>query len=85
MAKFIAADAILGASIGAEAASGVGLPLAFISAGILGTIKIAHAVKHKREEKENKRQEEERKAQEEIEHQRQLEQIARDQENLRLA
>jgi hypothetical protein len=51
MAKFLAADAILGASIGAEAASGIGLPLAFISAGVLGTIKIAHIVKHKKEEK----------------------------------
>lgn len=54
-------DAVLGASITAEAASGIGLPLAFISAGILGTIKIAHAVKHKKEEKANsKREEEER-------------------------
>jgi hypothetical protein len=51
MAKFVAADAILTATMGAEAASGIGLPLAFISAGILGTIKIAHVVKHKKEEK----------------------------------
>jgi hypothetical protein len=53
MAKFLAADAVLGATIGAEAASGIGLPLAFISAGVLGTIKIAHIVKHKKEEKKN--------------------------------
>jgi hypothetical protein len=30
MAKIVAADAILGATLGAEMASGIGIPLAFL-------------------------------------------------------
>lgn len=43
------ADEVIGASIGAEMASGIGIPLAFLELGVLGAI---HGIKHHKKKKE---------------------------------
>jgi hypothetical protein len=55
MSKIFAGELIgeelIGASLGAEMASGVGIPLAFMEIGVLGMI---YGIRHHREKKKNK-------------------------------
>jgi hypothetical protein len=45
-------EEIAAASIGAEMASGVGIPLAFLELGVIGMI---HGIRHSKKKKENER------------------------------
>jgi hypothetical protein len=56
MSKIFAGELIgeelIGASLGAEMASGVGIPLAFMEMGVLGAI---YGIRHHRKKKEDER------------------------------